>query len=116
MIKPAVQIGGACNPGFGAVKDAFASNFRHGLDVGACLSVVVRGELVADIWGGYKDVQHSVPWERDTIINVWSTTKTMTSLCALILVSRGLLNLDAPVAAYWPEFAAAGKEKVLVRH
>ena len=66
--------------------------------------------------GGYADAERTHPWERDTITNVWSTTKTMTALCALILADRGDIDLDAPVAKYWPEFAAAGKERLLLRH
>ena len=110
------HIGGACPPGFGAVKDAFARNFTEHDDVGASVAVTVGGELVVDLWGGFQDRAGTVPWEGDTIINVWSTTKTMSSLCALVLASRGLLDVDAPVARYWPEFAAAGKDGVLVRH
>ncbi|MGY2061324.1 serine hydrolase domain-containing protein, partial [Nocardia gipuzkoensis] len=71
---------------------------------------------VVDIWGGYADAERTRPWERDSITCVWSTTKTMTALCALILADRGEIDLGAPVARYWPEFAAAGKDKVLVRH
>ncbi len=75
----------------------------------------VDGEPVVDVWGGYADAGRSVPWQRDTLVNVWSVTKTMTALCALVLADRGALDVDAPVARYWPEFAAAGKERVLVR-
>ena len=71
---------------------------------------------MVDLWGGWADAGRTRPWERDTLVNVWSTTKGPTALCAHILADRGLLDLDAPVAAYWPEFAAAGKEGVLVRH
>ncbi len=80
------------------------------------MALTVDGELVADFWGGFVDQERTRPWERDTIVNVWSTTKTMTSLAALVLADRGQLDLDAPVATYWPEFAANGKEGVLVRH
>ncbi|MEX5633120.1 serine hydrolase domain-containing protein [Parafrankia sp. FMc2] len=85
-------------------------------EAGASVAVHIDGEPVVDIWGGYADDARTTPWQRDTIVNVWSTTKTMTALCALILADRGLLDLDAPVARYWPEFAAAGKENLLVRH
>ncbi len=74
------------------------------------------GEPVVDVWGGYVDAEHSAPWRQDTLTNVWSTTKTMTFLCALMLADRGELDFYAPVAEYWPEFAAAGKEQVQVRH
>jgi CubicO group peptidase (beta-lactamase class C family) len=111
-----VDINGRCADGFGAVKDAFAENFARDGDVGASVAVTIDGELVVDVWGGTQDRAGTVPWEEDTIINVFSTTKTMTCLSALVLASRGLLDVDAPVATYWPEFAEAGKEGVLVRH
>jgi CubicO group peptidase (beta-lactamase class C family) len=106
---------GECEERFGAVRDALAESLDHD-DVGACAAVYLNGEPVADLWGGYADQARTVPWERDTITCVWSTTKVMTALCALILADRGDLDLDAPVARYWPEFAAAGKDGVLVRH
>jgi CubicO group peptidase (beta-lactamase class C family) len=83
---------------------------------GASVAVFVDGEPVVDVWGGFTDATRSTPWQRDTITNVWSVTKTVTALCALVLADRGELDVDAPVARYWPEFAAAGKEGVLVRH
>jgi CubicO group peptidase (beta-lactamase class C family) len=107
-------IQGICDDRFGEVRETLAKLLEG--DVGAAAAVYVDGEPVVDLWGGYADAARTVPWERDTITNVWSTTKTMTALCALILADRGDLDLDAPVAAYWPEFAAAGKEGVLVRH
>jgi CubicO group peptidase (beta-lactamase class C family) len=110
------DINGTCDPRFDSVKAAFAQNFDQGLDVGASVAVVLEGELVVDLWGGYVDEAKTTPWERDTIINVWSTTKTMTALCALILADRGELDLYGKVTRYWPEFAAAGKEDVEVRH
>ncbi|MFK4104555.1 serine hydrolase domain-containing protein [Streptomyces sp. NPDC019531] len=100
---------------FSAVPNKLAALLDEG-DVGGSVAVFVDGEPVVDVWGGFADVGRTTPWERDTITNVFSTTKTMTALCALILADRGELDLDAPVARYWPEFAAAGKEKVLVRH
>src|SRR4051794_21163842 len=111
-----VDISGRCDDGFGAVKDAFAENFAVESDAGASVAVTVAGELAVDLWGGLRDDAKGVPWEEDTIINVFSTTKTMTCLSALVLASRGQLDVDAPVSTYWPEFAAAGKEGVLVRH
>jgi CubicO group peptidase (beta-lactamase class C family) len=83
-------------------------------DTGGSVAVFVDGEPVVDVWGGFADADRTIPW-RDTITNVWSVTKTMTALCALILADRGQLDLDAPVARYWPEFAVAGQDKVLVR-
>lgn len=111
-----VEVSGQCGARFGAVKDAFVANFTHNNDVGASVSVVMRDELVVDLWGGHQDVAATTPWERNTIINVYSTTKTMACLSLLVLASRGLVDVDAPVARYWPEFAANGKEGVLVRH
>jgi CubicO group peptidase (beta-lactamase class C family) len=111
-----VDISGRCDAGFGAVKDAFAENFEQEGDVGASVAVAKDGELVVDLWGGLQDEALGVPWQEDTLINVFSTTKTMTCLSALVLASRGLLDVDAPVSRYWPEFADAGKEGVLVRH
>jgi CubicO group peptidase (beta-lactamase class C family) len=108
-------IQGICADRFGEVRETLAT-LLAGDDVGAAVAVYVDGEPVVDIWGGYADAARTVAWERDTITNVWSTTKTMTALCALILADRGDLDLDAPVADYWPEFAAAGKGGVRVRH
>ncbi|MFF7549222.1 serine hydrolase domain-containing protein [Streptomyces canus] len=107
---------GHCDARFTAVRAAFEENFRDRAELGAAVSVMVGGETVVDLWGGWADAARTRPWERDTLVNVWSTTKGPTALCAHILADRDLLDLDAPVAAYWPEFAAAGKEKVLVRH
>ncbi|MER6249521.1 serine hydrolase domain-containing protein [Streptomyces griseorubiginosus] len=100
---------------FSAVPNGLAALLDEG-DVGGSVAVFVDGEPVVDVWGGFADAGRTVPWTEDTITNVYSTTKTMTALCALILADRGQLDLDAQVARYWPEFAAAGKEKVLVRH
>src|SRR4051795_11345563 len=100
---------------FSAVPNKLAELLAEG-DVGGSVAVFVGGEPVVDVWAGHADAERTRPWERDTITCVFSTTKTMTALCALILADRGELDLDAPVARYWPEFAAAGKEKVLVRH
>src|SRR5215211_7268275 len=104
------EIHGVCDERFVGVREAMAQNFAQGLDVGASVAVTVDGQVVVDLWGGQTDAAHGTPWERDTITNVWSTTKTMTALCALILADRGVIDLHAPVARYWPEFAAAGKE------
>ncbi|WP_326572703.1 beta-lactamase family protein [Actinacidiphila glaucinigra] len=100
---------------FAAVPNALAGLLDEG-DAGGSVAVFVDGEPVVDVWGGFADAGRTVPWQRDTITGVWSVTKTMTALCALVLADRGDLDPDAPVARYWPEFAASGKEKVLVRH
>jgi CubicO group peptidase (beta-lactamase class C family) len=110
------EVHGRCDARFAAVRTAFAENFRERGELGAAVAVTVDGETVVDLWAGWADAARTRPWERDTLVNVWSTTKGPVALCAHLLADRGLLDLDAPVAAYWPEFAAAGKEKVLVRH
>ena len=110
------ELDGTCDARFDAVRDALQRNLDSGEDVGASIAVDVDGEIAVDLWGGFRDEAGTVPWTRDTITNVWSTTKTVTSLAALMLVERGQLDVDAPVAAYWPEFAANGKQDVLVRH
>jgi CubicO group peptidase (beta-lactamase class C family) len=101
---------------FSPVREAFDANLSSGADVGAAFCATLEGETVVDIWGGFADEARTRPWERDTIVNVYSTTKTMTALTALLLADRGELDFDAPVARYWPEFAAAGKENVKVSH
>ena len=109
------EIDGTCAPGFSGVRDSLAQNFAEG-DLGASCAVTVDGELVVDLWGGHSDLARRVPWERDTIVNLWSTTKMVAALTVLMLHDRGLVSFDAPMAEYWPEFAAEGKEGVLVRH
>ena len=111
-----IPINGKCDSQFGAVRELFEQNFGQGRDVGASVALIVDGELVVDLWGGYKDAERTTPWESDTLVHVHSITKTMVALCALILIDRGLIDPDAPVATYWPEFAANGKENILVRH
>jgi CubicO group peptidase (beta-lactamase class C family) len=106
---------GACDERFEAVRTALAETLDAD-DVGACAAVYLDGEPVVDLWGGYADAARTIAWERDTITCVWSTTKTMTAICALVLADRGELDLAAPVARYWPEFGAAGKQNVQVRH
>ena len=109
------DIHGTCADRFEPVRAALARNVDAREEIGASIVVDLDGEIAVDIWGGYRDEARTQPWERDTITNVWSTTKTVTSLAALMLVDRGELDVDAPVARYWPEFAANGKQDVLVR-
>jgi CubicO group peptidase (beta-lactamase class C family) len=109
------EIEGEFDERFLGVAEALARNLDQGLDVGASVAVVLDGKSVVDIWGGHKDVAGTEAWGRDTIVNVFSTTKTMTALCALILADRGELDLHAPVARYWPEFAQADKDRIEVR-
>ncbi|MFX1278499.1 MAG: serine hydrolase domain-containing protein [Promethearchaeota archaeon] len=110
-----VKIQGLCEPRFEAVKEAFSRNFEEGMEVGASFAVMIKGKYVIDIWGGYKDKEKTQPWEKDTICNVYSTTKVPTVLCTMMCVDRGLLDLDENVSKYWPEFAQNGKENILVR-
>ncbi|MFF4605008.1 serine hydrolase domain-containing protein [Streptomyces sp. NPDC001339] len=108
-------VNGHCAPGFTGVREAFERNFREHGDIGAAVAVTVDGETVVDLWGGHTDAGRARAWERDTLVNVYSTSKGMTALCAHLLVDRGELDLDAPVARYWPEFAQAGKRDLPVR-
>ncbi len=108
------EIHGHADPRFAGVRDAFAANFARGEDVGASVAVTLGGELVVDLWGGHADAAKTRPWQRDTIVNVYSTTKTMTALCALLLADRDELDLAEKVAHYWPEFAANGKADITV--
>jgi CubicO group peptidase (beta-lactamase class C family) len=101
---------------YAAVRASFEGNLASGADVGASFCATFEGETIVDLWGGFADEARTRPWERDTIVNVYSTTKTMTALTALLLADRGELDFDAPVARYWPEFAANGKERVKVSH
>jgi CubicO group peptidase (beta-lactamase class C family) len=110
------DIQGICDERFEAVRRQLQQNVDSGAELGASIVLDLDGEIAVDLWGGYADEGRTRPWDRDTITNVWSTTKTVTSLAALMLVDRGELDVDAPVARYWPEFAAAGKQDVLVRH
>lgn len=110
------EISGFCDPKFVAMKDILSRSIDSGDDLGASVAVTVNGKFVVDLWGGWADPEKKTPWNENTITNVWSTTKTMAAMCALVLFDRGLLDFDAPVAKYWPEFAANGKDKVLVRH
>ncbi|HWD54375.1 MAG TPA: serine hydrolase domain-containing protein [Acidimicrobiales bacterium] len=110
------EIQGTYEPRFESVRTTLAGQLDRGEDVGASVAVFLHGEPVVDIWGGWADPEKTKPWERDTITNVWSTTKTMTFLCMLMLYDRGEVDFHAPVAQYWPEFAQAGKEKIEVRH
>ncbi|NLU82788.1 serine hydrolase domain-containing protein [Rhodococcus sp. HNM0569] len=108
-------LGGTYAPRFAPVADLLERNLADGTDLGASVCVVHDGEVVVDLWGGMQDGAGR-SWQRDTLVNVYSLSKTATAMAALALVDRGLLDLDAPVARYWPEFGAAGKQGVLVRH
>lgn len=111
-----VEISGSCDPRFAPVKDVLAKSVESGADIGASFSAYLEGEKVVDIWAGSIDEAGSEPWQENTIVNVYSTTKTMSFLCALVLAEQGKLDFDANVAEYWPEFAQNGKENVKVWH
>lgn len=111
-----MAISGRCDGQFESLKEVFEENLASGAEVGAAIAVDVDGESVVDMWGGYRDGASHLPWEADTIINIWSNTKEICSLAVLMLVERGLVDVDAPVAEYWPEFGQSGKQDVLVRH
>ena len=111
-----MEIKGSYDPAFQSVVDCFQDQYELGLDQGSSLALTCEGEMVVDIWSGHRDVAKTKLWEEDTIVNVFSSTKNATSLCAFVLADRGQLDFFAPVAQYWPEFAQNGKEKVLVSH
>jgi CubicO group peptidase (beta-lactamase class C family) len=108
-------IHGHCDERFAAVREAFAEGFRSRHEIGAAVAVVCDGRSVVDLWAGHADLARTQAWQRDTIVNIYSCTKAMTALCAHQLVERGQLDLDAPVARYWPEFGQAEKERIPVR-
>ncbi len=113
MSAPMTQ--GTCRPGFERVAEAFEKNLKEKGEIGASVCLTVGGETVVDLWGGVADAKTRAPWARDTVSIVFSCTKGATALCAHVLASRGTLDLDAPVAELWPEFAQAGKERVTTR-
>ncbi|OAG45210.1 hypothetical protein AYO21_00558 [Fonsecaea monophora] len=110
------QVDGFCDPRFEKVRKAFQEELDTGNELGASIAVNLKGENVVDIWGGHLDQTRTQPWNRDTIVNIWSSGKTIASLAGLVQVDRGQLDVDEKVSKYWPEFAANGKENVLVRH
>ena len=110
------EISGTSTSEYARLGDLLSETLDSGEDVGASVSVTVEGETVVDIWGGWADEAQTTPWGRDTITNVWSTTKTMTFLSTLVLAERGLLGYHEKVSTYWPEFAQNGKADIEVRH
>ena len=111
----AVAVQGTCDPQFDRVRDEFEHNFSDRGEVGASVAITFDGRTVVDLWGGVADPVSQAPWERDTVVVVWSSTKGATALSAHVLVDRGELDLDSPVARYWPEFAQGGKAEIPVR-
>jgi CubicO group peptidase (beta-lactamase class C family) len=110
-----VEVHGSCDERFAPLKETFAANFEAGLELGASLALTWRGQSVVDLWAGWANPERTRPWERDTLVEVMSTTKIPLIISGLILVDRKLLDLDQPVARYWPEFAQSGKAEVTVR-
>ena len=106
-----IEISGHYEDRFSGVVDAMQANFENHGEVGASVAVVHEGEMVVDIWAGHTSAEKTEAWQEDTIVNVWSTTKTMMAITALVLADRGELDMFRPVADYWPEFAANGKEE-----
>ena len=116
MKKAKAEIHGEHDERFEGVREALERNLLEGEELGASIAVDLDGQSVVDLWGGFRDTAQTTPWTGDTIVNVWSMTKTVTSLAALVLVERGQIDVRAPVAEYWPEFAQNGKAGVEVRH
>ncbi|KAL3483324.1 beta-lactamase/transpeptidase-like protein [Aspergillus germanicus] len=110
------QVQGHCDERFKLLRTLMENFIDSGDECGASLTVNIDGENVVDIWGGYMDETRTRAWESDTIANMWSTTKNISSLAALVLVDRGLVHLREKVSKYWPEFAANGKQDIEVRH
>jgi CubicO group peptidase (beta-lactamase class C family) len=108
-------VGGVCRPGFEPLREAFTANFEDGLELGATLALSVRGERVVDLWAGWADPERTRPLKPDHLMPVASTTKIMITLCLLMLVGRGKLDLDSPIATWWPQFAQGGKGAVTLR-
>lgn len=111
-----VPVDGCCDPRYSRVRDAFVANFAERGEVGAAACVIERGEVVVDLVGGWADAARTRPWTHDTIVDFYSVGKAMVALLALQAVDAGLVELDTPVAAVWPEFAAHGKQAATLRH
>ncbi|MDT5177980.1 MAG: hypothetical protein QOJ95_2178 [Mycobacterium sp.] len=107
---------GHCDPRFEKLHDALDRAIADGEEVGAAIAIDIDGETVVDIWGGWADAARTEPWTADTIVNVWSSTKTVTALAGLMLIDRGLIEPDTPVASVWPEFGVNGKADIAFRH
>ncbi|MFX0098621.1 MAG: serine hydrolase domain-containing protein [Candidatus Hodarchaeota archaeon] len=111
-----VNVNGYCDDRFIKVKEGFTESFKQGLDIGASVCMYLEGKPIVDLWGGYMDAEKTRPWKEDTIVCVASSTKVMTVLCIHMLIDRGLIDVEEPVATYWPEFAQAGKENIPVKY
>ncbi|NLF87450.1 beta-lactamase family protein [Candidatus Bathyarchaeota archaeon] len=111
-----IKINGFCETQFKKLEKTFQQNFTSGLEVGASISLTINGKYVIDVWAGHKDAAKTKPWEKNTIVPVFSSTKVMSNLCIHMLVDRGLVDLDQPVAKYWSEFAQNGKEELPIKY
>ena len=107
-------VSGYCDPKFAAIEEELSNAINSGFDTGASVAIEYQGEMVVNLWGGYKDRQKTQPWLEDTVVNVFSTTKAITATCILQLIERGKLDLKAPVSDYWPEYGCNGKEATKV--
>jgi len=116
MDVTSTPIDGFCDPRFAVVSDAFVNNFAQHGEPGAAVAISLDGRVVVDLWGGWKDGSRKEPWRRETIVNFFSVSKALCTICALRLVEQGKLELDGPVARAWPEFAAGGKDAITLRH
>jgi CubicO group peptidase (beta-lactamase class C family) len=112
--RPRVTVNGSCAPAFERVKDTFATNFQERNEIGAAVAVWVDGQLAVKLWGGTAKATAENPWQEDTLASVFSGSKALASTCIHLLADRGELDLDSPVAEYWPEFAQAGKQDITV--
>ena len=102
------RVAGYCDPKFSQVEEIFSHSIKSGHELGASLAVEIEGEKVIDLWGGFCDEARSKSWERDTIVNVFSVSKAITSVCLGRLMERGLIDVNAQVRDYWPEFGSIG--------
>ena len=107
---PAELIAGDVDEGYGAVADEFRRNFTERGEIGAACAVYQDGRKVVDLWGGYRNGHTRAPWQQDTLVTVFSSTKGVSSLAVAVAHARGLIDYDAAVATYWPEFARNGKD------
>src|ERR1700733_12676112 len=114
MLPSNVEVNGFCLPRFERVREAFQRNFLEQEEIGADFALIVRGETVAELRGGWRDAARSMPWKKDTIANVWSTSKGVAAVCFAMLVDRGIASYDDKVSRYWPEFGVAGKSGVTI--
>ena len=113
--QPVVAVDGHCDPRFGPLREAFGANFAERGEIGAAVCVMIDGHVVADLYGGWADQARGRRWQPDTLVNMFSVGKGLVAACASRLAGQGTLDLDATVAACWPEFAAAGKSAITVR-